>query len=83
METLCGAIGSFWELESERFKAQGESMIADEFIYSEIRIMMASVAAQDLEIWKRSKEDLLTYAVDMANNTGGSHISYLCLVIST
>ncbi len=36
METLCTAIGSFWELESDRFKALRGSMIADELRSSPI-----------------------------------------------
>ncbi len=46
---------------------------------------MASVAAQDLNLWKRSKEDLITYiyTVDMANITGRSSLTYVSLVVST
>ncbi len=66
METLCQVIARFWELESDRFIAQGGAIIADESQYVHLLPVMRDTVDEEIRFWKKAKEDLLSYAHDMA-----------------
>ncbi len=70
METLCHAIAKFWELESDRFITQGGAIIADESPYVHLLPVMCDIVDEEIRFWKKSKEDLLSYAHDMATFVG-------------
>ena len=62
METLCEAIGTFWELEADRFSVQGQKMIANETHYAKMKPLLKTIAKKDIPFWQKSKDDFNTYA---------------------
>ncbi len=67
METLCKGIASFWELESDRFITQGGAIIADESQYVHLLPVMCDIVDEEIRFWKKTKEDILSYAHGIAN----------------
>ncbi len=59
METLCQAIARFWELESDRFIAQGGAIIADESQYVHLLPVMRDTVDEEISFWKKAKEVML------------------------
>ena len=61
MESLWEAIATFWDLESDRFMAQGQKMIANETHYVNIKPLLKKVAEKDIPFWTQAQSDYRTY----------------------
>ena len=67
MESLCDAIATFWELESDRFMTQGQKMIANETHYVHMKPLMKKVAEKNIPFWTQAQSDFKAYAEVMTS----------------